>query len=328
MNFKHLAPMSHLEDCNPGGTTRCGRVKQGNQIMKPTGLPLPLSVALIVLLATSLQAQPTAHYCPGSEGLLGASVPPPGWYVRDYNVFYTADTLNNSSGQSIGPANFKAITYAQVPRIIWMSNWKFLGGDVGVSALLPLVYQNLTAGLYRHSTFGVGDFFLDSPVAWHTKQFDFVVAPGFWAPTGDSSAPPTTDAGLGYWGGMLTFGATWHMDTAKTWALSILNRYEVNGEQRDTHITPGNAWTLEWGLSKSLWKNIEVGPAGYFQMQTTADSGPAATSHRDRVAAVGPEIAGVVPKVEVNVSLRYLYECVADNRAQGQTITLTLTKRF
>jgi hypothetical protein len=85
---------------------------------------------------------------------------------------------------------------------------------------------------------------------------------------------------------------------------------------------------LEWGICKKLPRNFEVGPAGYLQMKATADSGPEASSHRDFVAAVGPEVTGVIPKVNLHVSLRYLYEFVADNRAQGQTITLTLTKRF
>jgi hypothetical protein len=291
-------------------------------------LLLTLTGAGVVLLPASIQAQPTGHYCPGSEGLLAASAPPPGWYVRDYNVFYTADQVNNSSGQSAGPANFKVFTYAQVPRLIWVTDLKFLGANVGVNALLPIVYQNVTAGPYRSSTFGAGDLLLDGFLAWHPKQFDFLLAAGFWSPTGKSSAPPTTDAGMGYWGGMLTFGGTWYMDTEKTWAISLLNRYEVNSEERDTDITPGNAYTVEWGISKKLWKNIQVGPAGYFQMKTTADSGVGATTERDRVAAVGPEIDAVIPKVDVHVSLRYLYEFMAVNRAQGQTITLTLTKRF
>jgi hypothetical protein len=290
--------------------------------------PLAVLNAALLLLPAAIQAQPTGHYCPGSEGLLGASAPPPGWYVRDYNIFYTADQVNNSSGQSVGPSNFKVFTYAQVPRLIWVTDAKFLGADVGVNALLPIVYQNVTAGPYHSSSVGAGDLLLDGFLAWHPKQFDFLLAAGFWSPTGNSSAPPTTDAGLGYWGGMLTFGGTWYMDPEKSWALSLLNRYEINSEQQDTDITPGNGYTLEWGLSKKLCKNIQVGPAGYFQMKTTADSGEGATTERDRVAAVGPEIDAVIPKIDVHVSVRYLYEFMAANRAQGQTITLTLTKRF
>jgi hypothetical protein len=134
---------------------------------------LLLALAAMACLPSTIQAQPTSHYCPGSEGLLAASAPPPGWYVRDYNVFYTADQVNNSSGQSAGPSNFKVFTYAQVPRLIWVTDAKFLGANVGVNALLPIVYQDVTAGPYRSSTFGAGDLLVDGFLAWHPKQFDF-----------------------------------------------------------------------------------------------------------------------------------------------------------
>ena len=49
-----------------------------------------LAVALAALPG-AIQAQPDAHYVPGIEGIKGASLPPPGFYFRDYNVFYVAD---------------------------------------------------------------------------------------------------------------------------------------------------------------------------------------------------------------------------------------------
>ena len=42
--------------------------------------------AAFAAVPTLLLAQPAAHYVPGIEGVKGASLPPPGWYVRDYNV--------------------------------------------------------------------------------------------------------------------------------------------------------------------------------------------------------------------------------------------------
>jgi len=276
-----------------------------------------------------LQAQPTAHYVPGVEGIKGASLPPPGWYVRDYNVAYTADRVDDGSGTSAGPPNFKAFTYANVPRVIYITDTKFLGGYVGVDALLPLVYQSVRAGSFDSSTFGIGDFFAEATLSWHVQQFDFSFGTGVWMPTGDSAAPPTTRTGLGYWTPMLTAGATWYIDQQKTWAVSALNRYEFNTEQRDTHVTPGQAYTLEWGVSKTLAKVIDVGAVGYYQQKVTGDSGPALfTMPRDRVAAVGPEISVAFPKQALFVSFRYLYEFTAENRAQGHTFALTLTKRL
>jgi hypothetical protein len=285
---------------------------------------LTLTAGLLALPGL-VQAQPTAHYVPGVEGIKGASLPPPGVYFRDYNIAYTADQVNNSAGRSAGPPNFDAFTYANVPRVIWITDTKVLGGFVGVDALLPLVYQSVTAGPFHSSTFGVGDLFAEGTLSWHIQQFDFSLGAGVWMPTGDSGG---TRAGLGYWTPMLTAGATWYIDQQKTWAVSALSRYEINTEQRDTHITPGQAYTLEWGISKQVCPAADLGVVGYYQQKVTTDSGTGASKERDRVAAVGPEVAVTFPKCMVFVSFRYLYEFMAEDRAQGHTFSLTLTKRF
>jgi hypothetical protein len=287
---------------------------------------LVLAVSLASLPGI-LQAQPSAHYVPGSEGLKGASLPPPGFYARDYNYFYWAGQVNNSAGNNAGVPNFEAFTYATIPRAIWITDTKFLGGFVGFDVLLPFVYQHAKAGGFDGSTFGVGDYFAEGTLSWHPKQFDFALASGIWAPTGDSpTAPgPSTKPGLGYWTFMQTAGVTWYIDEGKTWAVSALNRFEFNTEQRDTDITYGDAYTLEWGVSKTLIKVLDVGAVGYYQQQVTGDSNG---QPLNRVAAVGPEVSMAFPKQMFFVSLRYNYEFMADSRAQGNAVTLTLTKRF
>ena len=289
-----------------------------------TRIPFLLLAVSLMALPGILQAQPSAHYVPGSEGIKGASLPPPGVYFRDYNYFYWADQLNNSSGHSAGPPNFDAFTYANIPRVIWITDTKFLGGFVGVDALLPLGDQHVKAGGFDDSTFGIGDFFGEGTLSWHPKQFDFAIGSGVWAPTGDSG-PHTTRAGAGFWTFMQTAGATWYVDEEKTWAVSALNRYEFNTEQRDAHVTPGDTYTLEWGVSKTVAKVVDLGAVGYYQQQVTGSSNGSPLS---RVAAVGPEVSVAFPKQMFFVSLRYNYEFMAESRAQGNAVTLTLTKRF
>lgn len=293
--------------------------------MKKSIIAMALTATLFGLVGTA-PAQPSAHYVPGVEGIKAATLPPPGWYFRDYNAFYTADRVNNANGKSVGPPNFDSFVYANVPRVVYISDKKFLDGFVGVDALLPLIYQKVTAGAFRGSTFGIGDFFAEASLSWHTKKFDSALTAGAWMPMGDSALPPTTRVGLGYWTPMFTAGATWYIDQEKSWAISALNRYEINTEQRDTHVTPGQAYTLEWGVSKTLAKVVDVGAVGYFQQQVTKDNTPGNTL--DQVAAIGPEINVALPKQMTFVSFRYLYEFTASSRAQGSTFALTLTKRF
>ena len=104
--------------------------------MKTRTIRLVIGAALTTV-PTLLLAQPSAHYPTGIEGIKAASLPPPGWYVNDYNVAYYATRLNDMSGHNVGAPNFDAFVYQNVPRVIWITDTKFLGGYVGVDALLP-----------------------------------------------------------------------------------------------------------------------------------------------------------------------------------------------
>ncbi len=281
-------------------------------------------VVLAGLLAAPVltQAQPTAHYVPGSEGLKAATLPPPGLWLRDYNWFYYADHVNNPQGDRA--VNQTAILYANVPRVLWITDVKLLDGYLGVDALLPLVYKDLKG---VDSTFGVGDVFFEGSWSWHLKQWDLALAAGVWAPTGNFDMNNPTSPGNGYWGEMLTAGATWYPDEAKKWSISALNRYEFNQEQEDTDITIGQAYTVEGGISYAVTKTIDVGAIGYYQQLVTGNKG-SGNSGRNRVAAVGPEVSVFFPDIMLGISLRYAYEFLAENRLQGNTVMLTLTKKF
>ena len=304
--------------------------------MKTQIIPCLLTAALAAIPG-ALQAQPDAHYVPGIEGIECATLPPPGWYFRDYNVFYFGEELNNGGGHNIAPAGFQELLYATVPRAIYISDFKVLGGYLGGDVVLPFVYNSLRlgGGGGGYTTCGVGDFYGETTLSWHPKQFDIGFAAGFWAPTGNSSGPPQTQPGLGYWTPELTLGVTWHPDEAKTWAISELNRFEFcNTEWDHTDITPGDAWTAEWGISKKVIKTLDCGLVGYYQQRVTASTGSSLMGPGNtlfpysRVAALGPELNYFIPSWKLWTQLRYNYEFMADNRVQGHTVALVLTKAF
>ena len=277
-----------------------------------------------LLQAQSLPAG--AHYPAGAEGIKGASLPPPGWYVRDYNIGYYSSNLKPA-----GPSDFEMSAYINAPRVICMTEYKVLEANYGWDVLVPFGNQEMTAGGAHHGYFGVGDIQVEPLLlAWHVPQLDIGFGYAFWAPSGEFSVKNPMRLGKGFWGHMLTAGATYFFDQDKTWALSALNRYEINMEQKDTKITPGQAYTLEWGLSKSInqAKTLDVGLVGYFQQQVTTDSGPTASSAQTSVVGVGPEVSIFFPEATFGVSLRYIREVAASNRPEGNTFSLTLTKRF
>lgn len=289
-----------------------------------------LFTGALLALPSWLQAQSpsfTSHYVPGVEGLKCATLPPPGFYLRDYNAFYTADRLNQPNGDQV-PVDFDAFVYANVIRGIWVSDWKLLGGNFFMDALVPLQYTEIKVNGWKDSDFGLGDICIEpAGISWHGPQWDAALAYALWMPTGNSQLG-SAEPGKGYWGNMITAGGTVYFDKEKTWALSLLNRYEINTEEQDTDITPGNEWTLEWGISKSVKPTIDVGIVGYYQLQTTKDSGAGASDERDQVLALGPEVSVFCPEIGLFSSLRWNFEVMAKDRPQGQTIVLTFTKVF
>ena len=290
----------------------------GTEIIKSIG---GLLLAGLVVLPGVGQAQ--THYPQGVEGIKGASLPPPGFYVRDYNYFYWSDNFK------AGPPNFDIFAYVQVPRFIYISDFKILGGFYGADVLLPLPYQELKAGGFNGYKFGLGDICVEPiTISWHPKQFDIAVGYAFWAPSGDYSPTDPVSPGKGFWTQMLTAGATWYPDEAKTWSLSLLNRYEFNQENSDTDITPGQYLTMEWGIAKTFRKTIDVGLVGYYQVQTTKSTGWGASGAMPWVVGLGPEISMVCPKLGLITSIRYVYEIESYARPQGNMVNITLTKRF
>jgi hypothetical protein len=285
-----------------------------------------------VLLPSLAVAQSNGHYPAGVEGIKGGSVPPPGFYTRDYNYFYWADR-----GDRV-PPDLDVSVYANVLRNIWVTKWKVLGADYGMDLIVPFLYTDLTAAGVKDNSFGVGDIYFEPLLlAWHWQQFDLGVGYAFWAPTGDFDPGITASPGKGFWSHMLTLGGTWYpAKEDKSWAVSILNRYEIHTENRDLDMTRGNNFTLEFGLSKNLNQTVDLGVIGYYQQQTTKDRGPGAVpavlgpaydrSVLDRVFGVGPEVSVFVGKMKLFLSARYAYEFGAKDRAEGHVACVTLTK--
>ncbi len=289
-------------------------------------------VAGLLALAAKLQSQPAAlpvgsHYPVGAEGIKGGALPPPGVYLRDYNFFYTADRVNGL------PVDLDIFAYVQAPRLIWMTKETILGANYGMDVIVPFAYKNVSGQLGTAGQFNLADIQVEPLLlSWHFKQFDVAAGYAIWVPSGnyDNSTPlkALTSPGNGYWTHMLTVGGVWYPDEKKTWALSLLNRYELSTEQDHTHVTPGNMYTLEWGLSKSVAKGVDVGVVGYYQQLVTKDSGTGASTEYSHILGVGPEISAFWSKLGLFTSLRYVWEADAKDRPQGHTITLTLTKPF
>lgn len=321
-----------------------------------------LTSAILVLviyfeLTIQLHAQ---HYPAGSEGIKAGSLPQPGFTFEDYNSFYYSDHMQGFGGALNWQNGYSTFSYVQSPRLLWLSEWKVLGANFGMAVRVPIEYKENT---FKGTVFpspnvvsftveqsGLADIEVQPVLlSWHLKHFDFSTGYSFWAPTGDYKKNRFyfDNLGTGYWTHSFMFGVTWYPDTEKTWAVSLLNHYDINTEQYHTVVadpsapyglgsvstTLGNIYTLEWAVSKTVWKNVDVGLTGYYQQQVTDTQGPTPNGptwkdERIHVAGIGPEIKASYVKLGLSGSLRYAYEFSAMDHPQGNLLTLTITKTF
>ena len=281
-----------------------------------------LFFCILLACAGLVHAQTNAHYPAGVEGIKGASLPPPGLYIRDYNYTYFSNDFSKG-----GPPSFDLLANVQAPRLVFITTKKVLGGYYGADFIVPLVYQDLDMTGFRGSDFGLGDIFVEPiTLSWHLKQADFSFGYGFWAQSGDHNKTDPIAPGKGFWTHMLTGGVTIYPDKGKTWSFSALNRYEISQKRNETGITPGQYWTLEWGLAKSASKTVELGFVGYIQAQTTSASGTGTSSLKDHVIGLGPEITLACPKLGLSTSIRYFHETDAQRRPQGNVFNVIFTR--
>ena len=201
------------------------------------------------------------HYVNGIEGIKAATVPPPGFYWRCYNIFYDADKLMDEHSEEL-QIDFDVNLYAQAHRFLWVSDFKILGADYGLDVIIPILYTDFKIGALgvHEEEFGFGDIVVEPLVlAWHGDFYDIALAAGFHAPVGKFHHDDPASPGKYFWTGLFTLGGTLYFDQEKTWALSALSRYEVHSKRYNVDFRSGDDFHFEWGLSKNIEKIIDVG---------------------------------------------------------------------
>lgn len=296
-----------------------------------------LAFALVALFAASVSAQETAPYPNGTSGLKAGTVPPPGHYWLMYNRLYEARRSNDRSGDPVlaggNDIAFDLNAYANVHRFIHVTNYKIAGADFAWNAVLPLVGIDLEIGAYgvRDSAFRVADINVEPfVIEWHKPRYDFGYLYGFFAPTAERNDERPALPGKGFWTHYFGAAGTYYFDDDRTWAISMLSRYEICGTRRDKDINAGDNFSFEWGFSKNVGKTLDVGVSGYCSWQTTLDTGSAVdyVDTHDRVYGIGPEVQYFSPKLKLGYHFRYWWEFDARNRTEGTIATLTIVKPF
>ncbi len=127
---------------------------------------------------------------------------------------------------------------------------------------------------------GLADTWLQPfTMGWHLKRADITVADALWIPTGRYTPGASTNIGYGYFGNHFTTGSTFYLTKNKGTSANLFTDWEVHSNKNGTNVTPGQAFSDEWGvgqvlpLKKNFSQLLQLGGVGYDQWQVTANSG-------------------------------------------------------
>ena len=289
---------------------------------------------MVCTLLTGAMAQQKGQWVPGQGGLNAGLLPEPGITVANMTINYSADTLNDSAGNAVPGITGNYGFWAVESIIYYVPKVKILGGKLAMMTLLPAADGSLTVPLFSFTGGGMG--YADTWVqpftlGWHVNRLDTYVAYAFTAPTGRYVAGATNNIGSGYWGHNIVTGTTFNV-TKKGTTANLMTDWEIHGQKDGTLMTPGQAFTIEWGLgqdlplAKDFSKVLQLGLIGYDQWQVSDNGGvlgpgiPASILPRYSVHAIGFQTTFVMPKKGLNLFFKFEPEYLAKAHSQGRTI--------
>ncbi len=326
-----------------------------------------LTAAAAIAGTGSVWAGELGHYGPGMMNIRDFVVPEPGFYGLLYNYFYSTDTLKNRNGDEVrtlsrtGPlGTTRTVTvdpdidvYALVPTFVWVSPWQVLGARYAAYIAPPFADNSaqvnlslarsgrfldggISTSLDADTDFGFGDLFVQPVLlGWGGKHYDISAGYGFYAPTGDDGLS------LEFWEHQLQVAGIWYPFEQRGTAVTLAGTFEINHEREDADITPGERFTLNWGVSQYLPLNkgqtwlAEIGTSGYSQWQVEEDSGSDVPQFRnvqlnakDEVHAAGIQAGLTFVPWKAALTVRYQWEFDAEARFEGENLVVTLAKGF
>ncbi|MBW1711283.1 MAG: transporter [Deltaproteobacteria bacterium] len=329
---------------------------RGNWYLKSTLMGW-LAAAMLLGGAAASEPGELGHYMPGVASVRDFAVPAaPGFYYAQYNLYYNTDAYKDRNGNpvnsvTIGPVTFnidaRVEAYAIQPTFIWVSPWKLLGASYSAFIGVPITSTSVQAALSTETRFGLrvdegqrglGDLYV-RPLwfGWNLKNFGISVGYGFYAPTGRHVDGEVDNTGLGFWTHEFQAGVTWYPWESQATAVMLAGTYEIHQQKDGVDITPGNRFSLDYGISQFIPTNeagtllLELGVSGYSQWQVDSDSGAdvlAALNVKDQIHGIGAQIGLAYVPWNASIVFRFLTEYNAEARFEGNLFTLTFSKGF
>jgi hypothetical protein len=339
--------------------------------MKRKGKYVESLIAAIVaflLFPALLYAGGTSHEPKGAEAFLAGVVPPPGFYVKEYLNYYTADKLKNNSGETLslsreGAKLDRLEALASVTRFIYTSPVQLWGGFLGAQLFVPVVWEHLKlqaatpAGVITQEDRqgGLGDLVFGPVYSWHSKDglFHYALGLDIFAPTGQYNENKSLNVGTNSWTFAPVVGATLFLPWNPNLEFSVKMDYSFNTRNDDfivspptaakigtpgaagsrTYLSPGQEFHFDYAVAYALCKakaphQFRVGATGYFYQQITDDETGFGNVRNDK-----GRVLGIGPGLwwsykKLIVEAHTAFETAVKNRPEGINTYVTVVYKF
>lgn len=286
---------------------------------------------ILIVVQSQLKAQvTTGHYGPGLFGLRSAHGFPMGWSFVNVSHFYYAGEFKDNDG-NVSTLSEPVNVIANISGGLWGKKLESINANYNAGLIIPLanLAPNIETLELDPERIGLGDIFIiPAMLTWNFGRITLNTRYTLWLPSGSYSEGSKSNRGKGFWSHNIGLGTTVYLDKASTWHVSAMNTYELNSRQKETNIKPGDVYTLEWGIGKTIEQVFNIGLIGHNVFQLTKQKGgDNATSFKHQLNGVGMEFNYRTQNKWVFITRWYL-EYLAKNRPEGTMIRFIFLKNF
>ncbi|MEI6214522.1 MAG: transporter [Desulfuromonadales bacterium] len=264
-------------------------------------------------------------YPNGAEDFMAGAVPPPGTYLVNYFTYYSADRLNDKSGDSSVPG-FKLNVTGNVMRMIHVTNKTLLGASWAMHAFVPIINVDVTTPAGNNDKLGFGDIIIDPIIlAWHSKNLHVAAGVDVFIPTGAYNSTRMANVGRNYWTFEPVVGVTYLSDNGIDLSLKLM--YDINTINTATDYTSGNEFHMDFSVGKKF-DALTVGAGGYLYQQVTNDKQHGATisNSKGSAVAIGPQLK--YDYKNMSFTLKYIMDVDSSNRPEGNNFWFKTSYAF
>jgi hypothetical protein len=194
-------------------------------------------------------------------------------------------------------------------------------------ALGPIGFT--VSGSASDTVTGFGDLPLFANLRWSAGVHNYITYVTGNMPIGNYEARRLANLGIGHSALDGGFGYTYFNQKTGNEFSAVLG-FTYNFENHHTDYQNGIDMHLDWGMSKFLTKQWQVGVVGYAYQQLTGDSGSGnrVGGFESRVFGIGPQVGYVFPLGNDHqgyLNLKGYKEFEVEHRAEGLNVWLTFS---